>query len=771
MPRRIAAAGRIDASVPVEPGADAAGPVGPGADAAAPVGRLLDLTVARLGGSRRAGQHAMAEAVAEAIEAGEHLLVQAGTGTGKSLGYLVPAVRHAAGADERVLISTATLALQRQVLGRDLPLVAEALAGELPRPVSYALLKGWHNYLCVHKLAGGYPPDELTLFDLPAEPAGVADHPDEPGPAPAGASGPGAGRAGASDPGPGRDGRRPAAAALGEQVVRLRDWGALTETGDRDDLVPGVSDRAWRQVSVTALECMGQKCPLVTRCFAERARAAAREADVVVTNHAMLGVAANGSPGVLPEHGVLVVDEAHELSDRVTAAATVELSVPAIEAASRLARRHAGVATEELERAVQGFGTVLAGLDEGRFPAGLPDEARYAVAGVRDALRALLSAMRPEPGAAPAAGPEAGSGLKVAQSAVLQVFEIAERMAADPDGRDVLWCSRPGSRSGGVSSGPWSGDGATRLHAAPLVVAGLIRSRLLAEVTGILTSATLALGGSFEPLARTVGLGFDAGAAEGAGAGSDAEAGAEAGAEADAEAGAEADAAEEPAAPAWRGLDVGSPFDFGKQGICYIARRLPAPGREAGGEEQLAEIAALIEAAGGRTLGLFSSRRAATTAATVLRQRLDVPILCQGDDQLPSLVREFAADPATCLFGTLSLWQGVDVPGPTCRLVVIDRIPFPRPDDPIKSARARAAEQAGGNGFMQVSATHAALLLAQGSGRLIRSTEDRGVVAILDPRLATARYGRFLLQSMPPFWLTTDRDVAAAALGRLAALP
>jgi ATP-dependent DNA helicase DinG len=219
----------------------------------------------------------------------------------------------------------------------------------------------------------------------------------------------------------------------------------------------------------------------------------------------------------------------------------------------------------------------------------------------------------------------------------------------------------------------------------------------------------------------------------------------------------------------WRGLDVGSPFDHRGHGILYVARHLPPPGREPATEAQLDEIADLVTAARGATLGLFSSRRAAIVAAEAMRSRLDVPVLCQGDDSVPTLVRRFVDDDATCLFGTLSLWQGIDVPGASCRLVIVDRIPFPRPDDPIRSARTEAVEAAGGNGFMAVSAAQAALLLAQGSGRLLRTETDRGVVAVLDPRLVTARYGTFLLRSMPPFWRTTDRTVVLEALGRLAA--
>ena len=303
-----------------------------------------------------------------------------------------------------------------------------------------------------------------------------------------------------------------------------------------------------------------------------------------------------------------------------------------------------------------------------------------------------------------------------AKALVDEVHEIAGRIVAATD-FDVVWVTRS-DRRGSV------------MWRAPLSVAGLLRESIFAERTAVLTSATLTLGGSFDPVAGALGLkGEDA--------------------------------------PQWEGLDVGSPFDYPRQGILYVASRLPPPGREGLPEEALDEMGTLVEAAGGRTLGLFSSMRAAERAAEYLRIRVDVPVLCQGDDATAQLVRDFAADPATCLVGTLSLWQGVDVPGGSCSLVVIDRIPFPRPDDPLSSARARAVAQAGGNGFLAVSATSAALLLAQGAGRLIRSQTDRGVVAVLDPRLVTARYGEFLMRSLPPFWRTTDSDVAQAALRRL----
>jgi len=298
----------------------------------------------------------------------------------------------------------------------------------------------------------------------------------------------------------------------------------------------------------------------------------------------------------------------------------------------------------------------------------------------------------------------------------------------------------------------------------------------------VLTSATLTLGGSFDPLARQWGLPQlgEAGAVAQPAVQPDVP-------QPDVLAPRPSDD-EPPAGPPpgprdsipdrpdrdaldWTGLDVGSPFDHRRSGILYIARQLPPPGRDGLAPEYLTEIRELIEASGGRALGLFSSMRAARQAADALRDELSVPLLCQGEDSTALLVSKFAEDETSCLFGTLSLWQGVDVPGRALQLVIIDRIPFPRPDDPLASARQRAVAARGGNGFMSVAAAQAALLLAQGSGRLLRTVTDRGVIAVLDPRLATARYGGFLRASLPPYWHTYDPQIVRSALRRLAAEP
>ena len=640
----------------------------------------------------------MAARVADALDDQAHLLVQAGTGTGKSLGYLVPVMVHAVESGERAVISTATLALQRQVLTKDAPLAADAVEAVTGLRPAIALLKGWQNYVCRHRLQGGYP--EADDADDALFSAGAATV---------------SGRIGEA-------GRR----SVGEQVVRLREWVAETTTGDRDDLVPGVSDRAWAQVSVTRAECLGASCPLREECFPELARAAAMAADVIVTNHAMLGIAVSGNPGVLPEHRVLVVDEAHALADRVRSQGTVSLSAAAIMRVAATVRRGVSVHVTELESAGQRLQLALADLPDGRLSDGLPPALHEALlvldGAARHALTDVREAVKTGERSADAGGAGGSGGAALARTAVSDLVDAIARMTSDSvrERRDVAWIERP--RMGAEPP---------RLTLAPVDVAGSLADSLLEDRAAVLTSATLALGGSFEPMARALGLTLTGGQGD--------------------------------------GVDVGTPFDYARQGILYTPTHLPRPGREIS-EAALDEILALTEASRGGMLGLFSSRRAAEEAAEVLRNATDLTVYAQGDDQLPTLVDAFAVDEDACLVGTLSLWQGVDVPGRTCRLVIIDRIPFPRPDDPVAQARSEAVAAAGGNGFMSVSATHAALLLAQGAGRLIRRADDRGVVAVLDPRLRTARYGAFLARSMPGLWPTRDRDVVLGALSRLAVM-
>ncbi|HWU32868.1 MAG TPA: ATP-dependent DNA helicase, partial [Marmoricola sp.] len=503
--------------------------------------------------------------------------------------------------------------------------------------------------------------------------------------------------------------------AIGKEVLKLREWledeASSGGTGEKDN-APRHTDRAWRQVSVSRRECVGAaRCAFGHVCFAEQAKERANDAAVVVTNHSLLAIDAIEGLPVLPEYDVVVIDEAHELVNRVTQAATDELSPGDISRAARRAQRHVdGPQADDLAETGEELDAALLEVELGRFEE-IPSRLAEALAMVRDSARSLVSAL-PNPGTSDDAA------LTQAKAAAQDLFDVAGRMAAD-NTSDVLWAAeRDGTRS------------SRHLSVAPLDVAGQLRDRLLAEKTAVFTSATLKLGGDFSAVAGSFGLDRD-------GAG-------------------------------WDGIDVGSPFDYGKQGILYLAKNLPAPGRDGFSPQALDEIVDLVDAANGRTLGLFSSRRAAEAAGEVVRERLPhLTTLVQGDAQLPELTRQFIGDPHTCLFGTLGLWQGLDVPGDTCQLVLIDRIPFPRPDDPLLSARQRAVEKAGGNGFMAVAASHAALLLAQGAGRLIRTTDDKGVVAILDSRIATARYGNFLRATLPPMWTTEDPQVVRNALKRL----
>ena len=655
---------------------------------ATPVEEVLSVAVAALGGERREGQVEMADAVAESMSGGDHLLVQAGTGTGKSLAYLVPSLLHR----ERVVVATATLALQHQLVERDIPRLMKAVESSSAGKdvdTSFAVLKGRSNYACLHRVREGVPDDQGALVQMPE-------------------------------------------GSMGQKVLELRSWAEKQAedggSGERDS-APRHTDREWRQVSVSHRDCLGAaRCPFGQECFAEVAREKAHRSHVIVTNHSLLAIDAIEGVPMIPEYDAVVIDEAHELTARVTQAATDELSALDVERAAKRSQRHVdGSEADDLADAADALRDAMAESDAGRFER-LPVHLGDALQLVRDAARACVSAY---PKDNPKDG-EGDPGKQQSKGMVQDVFAVAERMAADLES-DVLWLGEARERM------------PARLYVAPLAVWGPMRDKLLSEKTVVLTSATLMLGGDFASVATSVGLK----PTERVGMGREIAPG-------------------DGVLP-WRGLDVGSPFDYGQQSILYVARHLPKPGRDGLVKAQLDEIVELVDAADGRALGLFSSRRAAEAAAEAVRERLPhLTILAQGDAQLPELAKQFVEDPHTVLFGTLSLWQGLDVPGDTCQLVLIDRIPFPRPDDPLMSARQKAADKAGGNGFMQVAATHAALLMAQGAGRLIRTTSDRGVVAVLDPRLATARYGSFLKASLPPMWTTTDPAVVRKALARLA---
>ena len=632
------------------------------------------------GGVARPGQQAMADAVAHAAQSGEHLLVQAGTGTGKSLAYLIPALL----VDGPVVVSTATLALQSQLVDHDLPRLAEAVEPLLGRRPTFAVLKGRHHYLCLARLESG-----------------TADEPSD----------------ALFETGSGGTKWLGEAGRLGKHIQRLRDWATATVTGDRDELDPGVDDSAWRLASMPARECVGAgRCPYGADCFAEASRVRAREADVVVTNHSLLAVDMLAGRHIVPPHRLLVVDEAHELADRVSSAAQTEVSPDAVDRAARRARSFVdGDGYEALAEAGDVLTVGLADVPAGRLATGLPTALAEALTMLDAAGRRALDQI----GDVKADDPDPVRKQQ-AKAVLTELSDTAQRLLEFAD-HDVAWVEK-------------DDRGRRAVVVAPLSVAGTLATHLFAERTVVATSATLALGGKFETVARGLGL----------------------------ESGADAEALE------YRSLDVGSPFAYARQGILYVAAHLPRPTASGLPDASADELVSLVGALGGRTLGLFSSRRAAERAAEVVRARTGLTVLLQGEEALPLLVRRFREDRNSCLFGVMSLWQGVDVPGDACQLVVIDRLPFPRPDEPLAAARSAAVDATGGSGFAAVSVPIAAVRLAQGVGRLIRSAQDRGVVAVLDSRLETAKgYGAYLRRSLPPFWYTTKREAVLGALERL----
>ena len=684
------------------------------------VADLLRKVVATLpSGEVRTGQVEMAEAVARALASGGNVAVAAGTGTGKSLAYLVPAVA----STKRVVIATATKALQDQLANKDLPLVAKGLG----RPVKWAVLKGRSNYLCRQRLVELERLGEQQRMDAPFD-SDVADDESVEGlEAGAAGSGPVGGRAGPRESG---SARAVAARRVGEEVRSLAEWAESTVSGDRAELSFEPSSAAWSSVSVTADECPGpRRCPSGGECFAEAARARAAVADIIVVNLHLLGANLRVGGEVLPQHDALIVDEAHELEDVLAASLGVDVSPgrlralasaarAALVAAGRRAQRGEDTAparaVESVLAAASDFEELLGEREDQRLPPGLGREMGEQVTTVVERLDRLGTELRRASETLGGAG--AGGGLGGAGQGQ-SGGEAAQRclralLGVDRCREELTACIS----AGGDEVGWVSGGSRPAMHSAPLDVSETMAAQVFSQIPVVMTSATLPRG-----LAARVG----------APSGSTHE------------------------------LDVGSPFAYKENGLLYCATSLPDRRRPEAEAAIHDEIEALVLAAGGRTLALFTSRRAMSLAAEVLGARLPWPVLVQGELPKAVLLEALSSQSAACLFATMSFWQGVDVPGPALSLVVIDRIPFPRPDDPLMGARREAAGRAG---FQVVDLPRAATLLAQGAGRLIRTAADRGVVAVLDPRLATASYGPALVKALPPMRRTRDRAEAVAFL-------
>ena len=603
----------------------------------------------------RPGQQQMAQAVADALASGRHLVVAAGTGTGKTIGYLVPAVL----ARKRVVIATATKALQDQLASKDLPFLAEHMA----QPFEWAILKGRSNYICLQRVREVQQADtgQMEMEDL--------------------------------------------APQLKLEVKRLAEWSGVTRSGDMAELDWQPSDRAWQSVSVGSDECPGAaRCPMGQPCFAEAARTKAAAADVIVVNTYLYGLHVASGGVLLPEHDVVIIDEAHSLEDIMSDTVGITLGAGRFTAVAATLRRilddpsliaaviDAGVALREIVGPYQGQ----------RLPVPLPEPILEALVVGRTRLDGALNALR----AINTDVEDAKQRKLRAQTQTSRLIEAIDAATAGLDGSVAFVSGRPDN---------------PQLEIAPLDVGPTLNEGIWKQHTAILTSATI-------PASLTERVGFATGTAD--------------------------------------SIDVGSPFDYEHNAMLYCAIHLPDPRTAQFGPAVHDELAALIAAAGGRTLALFTSFKAMDAAAEALRSRVPNRIMTQRDLPKTALVREFSGDESTCLFATAGFFQGVDIPGRTLSLVTIDRLPFPRPDDPLLSARR---ELLGAAAFSQIDVPRAATLLAQATGRLIRNATDRGVVAVMDPRLGKASYRWDIIKALPPMKRTRHRAEVEAFLKEITA--
>lgn len=638
---------------------------------------VLDAVVAGMGGERRAGQHELTEAVADALTRGHHLVAEAPTGSGKSLAYLAPAV--ASGL--RVVVATSTIALQTQLATKDLP----ALRRDAGIGFSFAVLKGRSNYLCLAKLGTAAAPD--ALFE---QPVGAGFH---------------------------------------RQLEHLRAFAGQSDTGDRADYAREISPATWAAVSCTSVECPGKaECASGEECFAEHARDLARDASVLVVNHALYCAHLASGENVLPEHDVVILDEAHSFADNATNAFAGEIAADSLTNLSRMLRR-SGAKAEAVE-ALNDAGRALDAAIEAHDGAVQPGaDAALDAALLRAAERLAAASLR-----LPTEGDEYAK--RVAKLATNRL-DVLRRLGA-PGDDDVVWVERAGRNR--------------RLKIAPVAAGETIGRFLLDRRPVIAVSATLGGDPPFAALAFSMGFRPEDAPGRWGERGDDGR-------------------WESNAGRGYRAIQTPSSFDWKTQGILYVAKDLPDPGRarDAWLERSGDRLCELVNAAGGRSLVLCTSHANVQRFAELLRTRTDHDVLAQGDRDAGRLTKEFLEDETSVLVGTRSFWAGIDAAGASCVLVVLDRIPFPAPDEPLHAARRARAEARGVDPFYAVDVPAAALVLAQGAGRLIRTIRDRGVVAVLDARLATRPYRKQLLAAMPPLRRSIDLGEACGFLEEVAA--
>ncbi|MBI3490220.1 MAG: ATP-dependent DNA helicase [Acidobacteria bacterium] len=652
----------------------------------------------------RAGQVEMAVAVARVFEEGGVLLAEAGTGTGKTLAYLVPAIL----SRERVLISTGTKNLQEQIFFKDIPALRDAL--DVPFTATY--MKGRANYLCLHRL------DQLS------EGAGPAMH--------------------------------------DVFLPIIREWSTRTETGDRAELEDLPEDVAfWSEVSATAETCLGTECPRYDDCFVTRMRQRAAASDVVIVNHHLLcadaAVRQNAFGEVIPACSRAILDEAHQLEDVATQYFGYSISTYRLEELAHDVERLVAVGgfedanvRAEIERAVErlrdhakSFFTELAfahrGEDsgKGRGPVrfkndermrasveslGQTREAAAHLTGALDVLQATLALVRLKPD--PTNEENAGDGDEQREALARRAGEIRDDlrfMLRAGDDQYVYFVEFRGRALRHAQGAPSLSRGGIFLRASPIDVSAIVREVLFDRMrTTVLTSATLAVDGTFEYIRARLGI---RGAAE---------------------------------------VRLPSEFDFARQALLYLPPRMPDPRSDAFALAAGREVIEILKRTRGRAFVLFTSYATMRAVQALAEMAVDYPIFAQGAAPRSQLLNQFRATPHSVLFATSSFWQGVDVVGEALSCVIVDKLPFASPGDPVTAARIEAIRARGGDPFAEYQVPLAILALQQGLGRLIRHRRDRGVLAVLDPRLRTKGYGRRFVASLPPAPVVHDLSHIAA---------
>ena len=605
----------------------------------------------------RPGQKEMAHAVEEALHEGKHLIVQAGTGTGKTIAYLVPAIV----AGKRTVVTTATKALQDQLAHKDLPFLVQHLSEYVNRDITFAVLKGRSNYVCRQRLAElngetekkNRKADSPTLLEV-----------DE------------------------------MSQSVRREIDLISEWTKTTKSGDMADISWSPSDRALRAVSVGSDECPGaRRCPVGGTCFSELARFKASEADIVVVNTHLYGLHVASGGQLLPEHEVLIVDEAHGLEDIMSDTVGVSIHAGNFNFFAGVVKRI--IADPKVISDIVNIGTmldeVLSPIHNQRISAPLPLEVTAILAEGRRIVARILDILR----TIETKDDDSNQRKLRAQTLATRLADTID-VALKTDDTYVPYIS-------GTIDHP-------KLDIAPLDVGPVLDAGVWQKTTAILTSATVP-----SKMADRIGL---------------------------------------PVSKTQL-CNVESPFDYQSNAVLYCSKHLPNPNSPEFTKLMHDELFHLISAAGGRTLALFTSYRALDLAVEAMRKRLPNTILSQREYQKNQLVKLFTEDESSCLFATSGFFQGIDIPGRTLSLVTLDRIPFPRPDDPLLSARRDAI---GDRAFREIDLPRAATLLAQATGRLIRNATDRGVVAVFDPRLGNAGYRRDILGSMPPMRKSVDRQ-------------